>query len=94
MKAIISILIVTMSAASAGVYRTGNEYGYDMDTYARMDYDNQAVNLNNYQTGQYQRVNLNPDYAGGYTGTGIDIETGNVFNVNVDSAGNVNIHEF
>lgn len=94
-RTIIISLIAMTTAANAQVYRAGsNNYGYDVNTYADMDYRRQSVNIQNLQTGQYQDVSLKPTYNGGYRGSDINLQTGKMFDIEVDRYGNTEIWEY
>lgn len=92
---IISLLVFFTTAASAEVFRYGSgNTGYDFNTDANINYNRQIVEISNYRTGQIQDVRVQPNGIGGYSGWDVDIQTGKVFDVDVDSSGNVDIWEY
>jgi len=79
-------LILTISAANAAVYRNNL---YDPDTFIKVNHDTQRVQITNYMTGQMQDVKVRP----GSQNWDIDMQTGKMFYINVDSKGNTRIWE-
>ena len=95
MKIKIAIMISAMvSAASADVFRYGRSVGYDPMTEVKVNHSNKTADLYNYNTNTFHQVNVTPNGRGGYTGFGIDHQTGKMFDVNVNSSGNVDIWEY